>query len=165
MKLFHLVLAVLLLVASPYLFADKDGPGPQKDTVPIPFQMGFDCMSYSGPNCYGDSDSEIPEGMRFVVEYVSARVLVTNGNGFEITFTVGDSNATVRVFKVPAYYSGETVNGSLSIYSISEKVLVFAERTETVQGIQFSVYSTYPNSDPVIHVQHGLITGYLVKIP
>ena len=72
---------------------------------------------------------------------------------------------TVREFKVPAYYSGEIVTGLLSIYSVSEKVLVFAERNEAIQDVEFSVYSTYPNDKPRISVQNGLISGYLVKIP
>lgn len=162
MKLVQFLVAALLLVASPCLFADNKGPA--KDmSKPIPFQVGFDCEAYSTPSCSGSSDSEIPEGMRFVIQYVSARVVVTDGNGVEITFTVGDPDVTVRAFKVPAYYSGKTSGGIYSIYSVSEKVLVFAERNETFPDVKFSAYSIYPDDEPIIFVQNGLITGYLEK--
>jgi hypothetical protein len=165
MKPIRVLLAAVLLLVSPYLFADPPGGGvDKKSESAIPFQTGFACEAYGIPSCSGIADIEIPEGMRFVIQYVSARILVTKGNGLEVTLWAGDPVNTVRSFRVPAHYSGDTVTGTTSIHTVSEQVLVFVEPNEDVPDINVSVYSTYPEVDPRISVQQGLITGYLVPI-
>jgi hypothetical protein len=135
--------------------------------IKIPFQTGFECSIDGGNGCTANSDKEIPEGMRLVVEYVSARILVTKDNTVEVHFRVGDATAGngVRDFHVSANRAGETVTGTISIYSVSEKLLVFADRTETHPNVIMFLYSPYPEEHPSGYIQDGLLTGYLVPAP
>ncbi len=135
-----------------------------------PYTLSFYCSSDSG-EC--SAMPKVPRGKRFVIEYVSARVLVQTGK--QPTYlqiatwdasVPGDPVAALfgeRSFGIPLTFA---VNGSDGdYYSASEKVLIVAEpwtssSDPTITMPRLSVVTFGGNKARL----YGVLTGYLQRL-
>jgi len=169
-----LLVVLGLAVSAALLVAIGAGPGVAKAAPQANeqvYEAKFECAipSNSG-NCSIAVDKEIPAGKRLRIEYVKASIVVPTSIKSEFEFYVdfGDPSTTGSVGSIHAVpeLTGKTEGGFYNIFTVSEKVQVFAYRTGNYPAPK--AHLSNPKGDPM-HLQNGTVRdgvlgGHLVGI-